>query len=238
MSNLQVFNFDSHDIRIILIDGVEWWVGKDVAQALGYVDPFHAISNHVDVEDILCDAGQNNQHGLSYQTRLINESGLYALIFGSKLESAKAFKRWVTSEVLPTIRKTGRYEVPQPEPKKQLDAPLIDYVNKIQELSTTFAQVQPRLAQVLTDHLVNVVLDTGNKLPHTEPKLQGVVEIAEDMGYKVRDLGQRSSLGKHVAKQFRYLAVSEKRLCNGRSTTVNCYPNTPEIRDCIKQFFS
>lgn len=86
-------------------------IGKDVALVLGYAKPLNAIATHVD-EDDSQKQGLTDSLGRTQNTIFINESGLYALIFGSKLESAKHFKHWVTSEVLPTIRKTGSYQKP------------------------------------------------------------------------------------------------------------------------------
>lgn len=90
-------------------------MGKDVAGVLGYDDLNHAITDHVDLEDRVNSKtqGQNAPEFGQRGTWLINESGLYALIFGSKLESAKRFKRWVTSKVLPALRKTGQYKMPE-----------------------------------------------------------------------------------------------------------------------------
>lgn len=108
MNRLQIFeNSEFGKIRAIEIDGDPWFVGKDVAEALGYVKPTDAARKNVDDED----------RGVSkietpYGTQdmlIINESGLYSLIFSSKLPKAKEFKHWVTSEVLPAIRKTGTY---------------------------------------------------------------------------------------------------------------------------------
>lgn len=96
-------------IRSIMIDSDPWFVGKDVAAALGYGDTDQALRKHVDTEDRL--TRRFNGSGQNRLMTVINESGLYALIFGSKLDSAKRFKRWVTSEVLPAIRKTGGYSV-------------------------------------------------------------------------------------------------------------------------------
>lgn len=96
-------------IRFIMIDSDPWFVGKDVAAALGYGDTDQALRKHVDTEDRL--TRRFNGSGQNRLMTVINESGLYALIFGSKLDSAKRFKRWVTSEVLPAIRKTGSYTV-------------------------------------------------------------------------------------------------------------------------------
>lgn len=110
MSNgLQIFNNPEFgQVRTILIDSVPWFVGKDVAESLGYTNPQKAIRDHIDEEDKTVNDSftVNGTKGI-----LINESGLYALIFGSRLDSAKRFKRWVTSEVLPTLRMTGYYEM-------------------------------------------------------------------------------------------------------------------------------
>lgn len=89
-------------------NGEPWFVGKDVADKLGYAKPLNAIATHVDEDDSL-KQGLTDSLGRMQETILINESGLYSLILSSKLPSAKKFKRWVTSEVLPTIRKTGGY---------------------------------------------------------------------------------------------------------------------------------
>lgn len=111
MNKLQIFNSEEFgDIRTVTIDNEPWFVGKDVATALGYKNTADAIGKHVDVDDKLL-----SQIAIAGQRRdvaVINESGVYALIFGSKLESAKRFKHWVTAEVLPSIRKTGSYQKP------------------------------------------------------------------------------------------------------------------------------
>ena len=110
-NDLQIFNNPEFgQIRTVSIDGDPWFVGKDVAVALGYEKPRNAITAHVDEDDAL-KWGVTDSLGRSQDTTIINESGLYALIFGSRLESAKRFKHWVTSEVLPAIRKHGMYAV-------------------------------------------------------------------------------------------------------------------------------
>ena len=108
MNELKIFeNAEFGSIRTVEIDNEPWFVGKDVAEALEYKNPQEAIRNHVDEEDkgvskILTPGGKQAMP-------IINESGVYSLVFGSKLEKAKRFKHWVTSEVLPTIRKHGMY---------------------------------------------------------------------------------------------------------------------------------
>lgn len=118
MNDLTTFtNPEFGQVRTVEIDGTPWLVGKDVAVALGYKNPTKAIIAHVDDEDKqleMLPQEAEAQNGTlpsgSTKTALINESGLYSLILSSKMPKAKAFKRWVTSEVLPAIRKTGAYE--------------------------------------------------------------------------------------------------------------------------------
>ena len=107
MNELKNFTFEDQQIRVLTIEGEPWFVGKDVAEVLGYSNSRKAIADHVDSEDkgvTKCDTLGGTQ-----KLTVINESGLYSLILGSKLPTAKKFKHWVTSEVLPTIRKHGAY---------------------------------------------------------------------------------------------------------------------------------
>lgn len=109
MNGLQTFaNEEFGSVRSLLIEDMPWFVGRDVATALGYAKPQNAIKSHVDADDAL-NQGVIDSMGRSQPTMLINESGLYSLILSSKLPAAKRFKRWVTSEVLPAIRRTGGY---------------------------------------------------------------------------------------------------------------------------------
>lgn len=117
MNEMQIFNNPEFgEVRTIQIDGDPWFVGKDVAAALEYENTRDAISRHVDEEDKNTVAFHDGIRGNPNMT-VINESGVYALIFGSKLERAKRFKHWVTSEVLPAIRKTGQYLIPGMAPQ-------------------------------------------------------------------------------------------------------------------------
>lgn len=105
--NIKSFDYNGQEVRTVEMNGQPWFVGKDVAGVLGYTDTNKAIAMHVDEDDKLNDktASSLGQRG----GWLINESGLYSLVMSSKLSTAKQFKRWVTSEVLPSIRKTGGY---------------------------------------------------------------------------------------------------------------------------------
>lgn len=109
MNEITIFNSQEFgNIRTVTIDGEPWFVGKDVAEALGFTNPRDAISTHVFDEDKGVES--IDTLGGKQKMTVVNESGLYALIFGSRLKSAQRFKHWVTSEVLPTIRKTGGYQ--------------------------------------------------------------------------------------------------------------------------------
>ena len=111
MENLVKFeNKDFGEIRTLTIANEPWFVGKDVAMALGYAKPENAIATHVDDEDKTTTLIQGTGSNYKSKAVIINESGLYSLILSSKLPTAKKFKRWVTSEVLPAIRKTGEYK--------------------------------------------------------------------------------------------------------------------------------
>ena len=104
----EIFNFHGQEVRTLTIDDEPWFVGKDVADILGYAKPLDAISRHVDEDDSV-KYGLTDNLGRTQNTIIINESGLYSLILSSKLPQAKEFKRWVTSEVLPAIRRQGGF---------------------------------------------------------------------------------------------------------------------------------
>ncbi len=154
MANIEIFrNEEFGEIRTLSIDGQPWFVAKDITDKLGYTNGSRDINRHVGKED-----RQNYQNGTFKTNRgmtIINESGLYALIFGSKLDSAKRFKRWVTSEVLPSIRKHGAYMTPE-----TLQKALQDPDNLIQLLQTLKAEQEENkklktVNAVLTDQAHN-----------------------------------------------------------------------------------
>lgn len=142
MNKIQIFNNEEFgNIRTVNIDGEPWFVGKDVANALGYTNPQKAVRDHISVED----RGVNEMDTPSGKQNLtiINESGLYALIFGSKLESAQRFKHWVTSDVLPAIRKTGGYQS-VPQGKELLALAVLEAQKTIEEQNHKIKEMQPK----------------------------------------------------------------------------------------------
>ena len=150
MNDLKIWNYEDSKVRTVEIDGEIWFVAKDVAEILGYAKPENAVAAHVDDEDKTSTLIQGSGSNYKSKAIIINESGVYALIFGSKLPTAKKFKRWVTSEVLPTIHRTGSYGIDttltpelqvliqhermMQEQKKQLDA----VQHKVDAIQDTF----------------------------------------------------------------------------------------------------
>lgn len=159
MNEIKVFNNDAFgSVRTMDMEGEVWFVGKDVAEILGYTNPSKALADHVDEEDKL-----NNESLSSLGQRggwLINESGLYSLVLSSKLPTAKQFKRWVTSEVLPAIRKTGEYHVPQ----TYLDAlkALVASEEEKERLALENEQMKPKA------ELYDAVTDSKDAIPMGE----------------------------------------------------------------------
>lgn len=149
MNDLVIFNNEEFcSVRTIVIDDEPWFIGKDVAVALGYKDTSDALKVHVDSEDKLsrsiADSGQNRK------MYVINELGLYSLILSSKLKKAKQFKHWVTSEVLPSIRKTGSYSIdkkPSNKTQMQIASEEMEYTVKFAKSLEDFG-VEKGIAQI------------------------------------------------------------------------------------------
>ena len=140
MNQLEIFkNREFGEIRTVVINAEPWFVGKDIAEVLGYSNSRKAILDHVDDEDKIDGVTIRDSIGRDQAAVVINESGLYALIFGSKMASAKRFKHWVTSEVLPQFRKNGSYENRlTPEEMMRIQLGMVDdHENRIEHLENT-----------------------------------------------------------------------------------------------------
>ena len=160
MNELQIFNNEEFGkIRTVTINNEPWFVSKDVATALGYSNSRDAISKHVFDDDkgvAKCDTPSGRQ-----EMSVINESGLYALIFGSKLDSAKRFKHWVTSEVLPSIRRSGSYQKSlTPEQMMRIQLEMIDDVSdRVTKLENTM-NIDYGQQRVLEKEVASVVIES------------------------------------------------------------------------------
>lgn len=171
MNEMQIFESPEFgQVRVVEIDGEPWFVGKDIATALGYSNPSKAVYDHVDDEDKRFEMLpiSDSQNGNLVKTALVNQSGVYSLIFSSKLEKAKVFKRWVTSEVLPAINKHGAYLTPEAQAK--LTAALEGMQNlsaRVEALENAFTEPSASIPSFAGPELS--MLPPGSELPKQSP---------------------------------------------------------------------
>lgn len=144
MSEVQLFNFENHEVRSLLVDDEPWFVGKDVAEILSYSNTRKALTDHVDDEDKMDGVTIRDSIGRNQKPVLINESGLYCLVLSSKLPSAKKFKRWVTSEVLPALRKTGQYQVKELSGQELMAKALIEAQSVLAAKDKQIEEMKPK----------------------------------------------------------------------------------------------
>lgn len=169
MNELQIFeNEEFGSIRTIEIDGEPWFVGKDIAVALEYKNTTVALQDNVEEEDKV--VTKVSTLGGTQNTTVINESGMYSLIFGSRMEKAKKFKHWVTSEVIPSIRKTGSYNMPQTY-AEALRA-LADKAEEAERLALENKEMQPKA------EFFDAVADSKTALP-----MDQVAKVLQVKGY-------------------------------------------------------
>ena len=188
-NNIVAFKYEEQQVRTIEKNGEPWFVGKDVADILGYSNTAKAIRDHVDDEDKLTErivlSGQNRE------AIIINESGLYGLILSSKLPTAKEFKHWVTSEVLPSIRKTGEYKI-TPAQQNRLD--IMERNSRAREASLWLrisAQVKSDTYRQVCASYASTVL-AGREvipLPQTTQHHYSATEIGEMFGISKQAIG-------------------------------------------------
>lgn len=188
-NNIVAFKYEEQQVRTIEKNGEPWFVGKDVAEILGYTNPRKAIIDHVDDEDkgvTKCDT-----LGGAQELTIINESGLYSLILSSKLPTAKEFKHWVTSEVLPSIRKTGEYKI-TPAQQNRLD--IMERNSRAREASLWLrisAQVKSDTYRQVCASYASTVL-AGREvipLPQTTQHHYSATEIGEMFGVSKQAIG-------------------------------------------------
>ena len=212
MNELKVFNNPKFGkVRTVEINGEPWLVGKDVAAALGYQNPQRAIRDHVDEEDK--GVTEMVTPGGKQSVPIINESGLYSLVLSSKLPGAKKFRRWVTSEVLPSIRKTGHYTA----------KPMTDY--QMESICVRKAQLLERLAkeydgtyrQVLQAHATKEL--TGEyllPLPYIGEKTYSAQEIGEKLGISANKVGMLANRNHLKTKQYGAWVNDVAKNCPGK----------------------
>ena len=218
MNKLEIFkNQDFGEIRAISINDEPYFVGKDVAMILGYINPRKAVIDHVDDDDKKDGVTIRDSIGREQKPVLINESGLYSLILSSKLPNAKKFKRWVTSEVLPEIRKTGSYTK---APKSFKEALFLAYKQqeKIEELEKTKAWIgNKREAQAM---------NTASQKVKEVKKLQLALDL--EMSYatvkKVEKATGRKYSWRNLKKYCESAGLCWNKAFDSNYGSVNSYP--------------
>lgn len=245
MNKLQIFqNPELGSVRAVEIDGEPWLVGKDVAQALGYAKPENAVCTHVDAEDKTTTLIQGTGSNYKSKSVIINESGLYSLVLSSKLPTARKFKRWVTSEVLPSLRRHGLYAADElldnPDlmirameslkaeraktkaltEKVQADAPKVLFADSVAASKTSILVFD--LAKILKQNGVQI---GGNKL----------FDWMRENGYLIRRKGTDWNMPTQRSMELGLFEIKESTISHADGhVTVN---KTPKVTGKGQQYF-
>lgn len=241
MNELQIFKSEEFgEVRTVTIDNEPWFVGKDVAAALGYQNASKALADHVEECDKL-----NNESLLSLGQRggwLINESGLYALIFGSKLESARRFKHWVTSEVLPAIRKHGGYMAGQENMSDDelLAKALMVAQSKIEENKRQIEEMKPHavLGKAITTANTSILVGDLAKILKQNGIEIGAKRLFQWMrenGYLIKRKGTDWNLPTQCSMEQNMFEIKESVHIDGNGC--NRITRTPKITGKGQEYF-
>lgn len=239
MNELQVFkNQEFGQVRTLTLNDEPWFVGKDVAEALGYAEPRSAVSKKVDdadrgVAEMETPSGKQNM-------TIINESGLYALIFGSKLESAQKFKRWVTSEVLPALRKTGQYQVKELSGSELMARALIEAQNVLAAKDKVIEEMKPKVVfadAVATSHTSILVGELAKILKQNGIDMgqKRLFAWLREKGYLIKRQGTDYNMPTQKAMELGLFEIKEGSYVNGSG--VNITTKTPKITGKGQQYF-
>lgn len=243
MNNLKIFeNAEFGQIRTAEVDGEPWFVGKDVAEALGYAEPRSAVSKKVEevdrgVAEMETPSGKQNM-------TIINESGLYALIFGSKLESAKRFKHWVTSEVLPAIRKHGAYAVDEllnnPEMAIKAFTALKEEREKNKRLQTDVDRMKPKeiFADAVSASKTSILIGDLAKILKQNGINTGQNRLFETLrkdGYLIKQKGSNWNMTTQRAMEMGLFEIKESTHIDGNGCNVTT--KTTKVTGKGQQYF-
>ena len=239
MNEVQLFNFESHEVRSLLLNNEPWFVGKDVAEALGYSKARNAIATHIDSEDKKDAPIQGTLGGVQEMT-VINESGLYSLVLSSKLPSAKKFKRWVTSEVLPALRKTGQYKVKELSGQELMAKALIEAQNVLAAKDKVIEEMKPKVVfadAVATSHTSILVGELAKILKQNGIDMgqKRLFAWLREKGFLIKRKGTDYNMPTQKAMDLGLFEIKEGSYVNGSG--VNITTKTPKVTGKGQQYF-
>lgn len=238
MNEVQLFNFENHEVRSLLINSEPWFVGKDVADVLGYKNTKDALAKHVDDEDKL--GSQIATSGQNRNMTIINESGLYSLVLSSKLPSAKKFKRWVTSEVLPALRKTGQYQVKELSGQELMAKALIEAQSVLAAKDKQIEEMKPKAIfadAVATSHTSILVGELAKILKQNGIDMgqKRLFAWLREKGYLIKRQGTDYNMPTQKAMELGLFEIKEGSYVNGSG--VNITTKTPKVTGKGQQYF-
>ena len=239
MNKLQIFkNEEFGEIRTVTINEEPWFVGKDIAEVLGYANPRNAVPKHVDDEDKL--STQIEYAGQKREVTVINESGLYSLILSSKLPNAKKFKHWVTAEVLPEIRKTGSYQMNKPQGKELLALAVLEAQKTIEEQTAQIERMKPSaiLGQAITTANTSILVgDLAKLLRQNGVDIGGrrLFEWLREQGYLIKRRGTDWNLPTQRSMDLGIFEIKESVHIDGNGC--NQITRTPKVTGKGQSYF-
>lgn len=240
MNEVQLFNFENHEVRSLLINSEPWFVGKDVAEILSYSNTRKALTDHVDTEDKMDGVTIRDSIGRNQKPVLINESGLYSLILSSKLPSAKKFKRWVTSEVLPALRKTGQYQVKELSGQELMAKALIEAQSVLAAKDKQIQEMKPKVVfadAVATSHTSILVGELAKILKQNGIDMgqKRLFAWLREKGYLIKRQGTDYNMPTQKAMDLGLFEIKEGSYVNGSG--VNITTKTPKVTGKGQQYF-
>lgn len=239
MNELQVFrNQEFGSVRTLTVNDEPWFVGKDVAIALGFKTPRDAIRTHVFEEDKGVDSIVTP--GGKQQMTIINESGLYALVFGSRLPTAINFKRWVTSEVLPALRKTGNYQIKELSGQELMAKALIEAQSVLAAKDKQIEEMKPKALfadAVATSHTSILVGELAKILKQNGIDMgqKRLFAWLREKGYLIKRQGTDYNMPTQKAMDLGLFEIKEGSYVNGSG--VNITTKTPKVTGKGQQYF-
>lgn len=243
MNELQVFkNQEFGSVRTLVINSEPWFVGKDVAEALGYKNTKDALAKHVDSEDkeILKSQNATLENIPNRGVTVVNESGLYSLVLSSKLPSAKKFKRWVTSEVLPALRKTGQYQMKELTGQELMAKALIEAQSVLAAKDKQIEEMKPKALfadAVATSHTSILVGELAKILKQNGIDMgqKRLFAWLREKGYLIKRQGTDYNMPTQKAMDLGLFEIKEGSYVNGSG--VNITTKTPKVTGKGQQYF-